>query len=126
MGDNRGVIHNCSECSAEIGTSRQTGNRTLCRPCYLEKQQCKSLKRNYGVTCDQKKQMWLDQNKRCAICREEMTLWGSDGAYVDHNHETGEVRSLLCPGCNRNVATVESTHYENTVEYLDGWKKVRA
>ena len=37
------------------------------------------------------------QHGKCAICHEPPT---TRNLAVDHNHETGEVRSLLCSACN--------------------------
>lgn len=41
------------------------------------------------------------QNKKCAICRKPETI-GKELA-VDHHHETGRVRGLLCNACNRAI-----------------------
>lgn len=42
--------------------------------------------------------MWDDQHGLCAICQETM-----DKPYVDHSHESGEVRGLLCRSCNSAI-----------------------
>lgn len=81
-----------------------------------------SVKKLYGVTAEWKESMWLEQDKKCAICYREVPLWGRDGAHIDHDHVTGAVRSLLCAGCNRNVAAFESSLYEATKEYVNKWR----
>jgi Recombination endonuclease VII len=44
-------------------------------------------------------QMFKDQRGCCAVCnRHESTLVRS--LMVDHDHETGQIRSLLCQFCN--------------------------
>lgn len=51
--------------------------------------------------------MYEAQAGRCAICGEERALEGRGGLHVDHDHATGEVRGLLCSGCNASLATLE-------------------
>jgi hypothetical protein len=52
------------------------------------------LRHRYGITRVQFDQAAKAQECRCAICGEERPL------VVDHDHATGEVRPLLCNGCN--------------------------
>jgi hypothetical protein len=55
-----------------------------------------SLKCKYGITLDDYEAMQLLQQNRCAICGYEH----SRGLVIDHCHETGKVRGLLCQPCN--------------------------
>lgn len=57
------------------------------------------LKKEYGITVDKYDQMFEDQNGRCAICGKHRKEFKKDLA-VDHNHNTGRVRQLLCQFCN--------------------------
>lgn len=48
--------------------------------------------------------MWTAQEGLCAICHQPETVKYGDRVKdlaVDHDHETGEVRGLLCNNCNR-------------------------
>jgi hypothetical protein len=56
-----------------------------------------NLKKKYGLTVDELEQMKLEQMNLCAICHQTPTL---RGLFVDHDHETGLVRGLLCQHCN--------------------------
>lgn len=49
----------------------------------------------YGLTPEQYKQMYDNQKGLCKI-----SSCGRPIKFVDHNHETNEVRALLCKGCN--------------------------
>lgn len=52
------------------------------------------LKRIYGITFDDVKEMRKKQKGRCAICSKKTTL------HVDHCHKKLLVRGLLCRLCN--------------------------
>ena len=54
------------------------------------------LKRNYGLTPEQYNKMFIGQEGKCATCKSEVNY----RLHVDHNHETGKIRGLLCKSCN--------------------------
>lgn len=61
------------------------------------------LMRKFGITIEQYEKMSVEQKHVCAICEKPETavFMGSvKNMAVDHCHETGEVRSLLCTRCN--------------------------
>lgn len=64
-----------------------------------------ALKRRYGITLDQYRDLLKKQGGRCAVCRQlkKRTL------HVDHDHGTGEVRGLLCDHCNRLLGFLGDT-----------------
>lgn len=51
----------------------------------------------YGVDQIMFDAMYFEQDGECAICH------ANEATHVDHNHETGEVRELLCHGCNAAI-----------------------
>jgi len=62
-------------------------------------EQERHLVRKYGITFDDYDRMLSEQGGSCAICGlPEPTNKKLD---VDHCHETGQVRGLLCTSCNR-------------------------
>jgi len=60
---------------------------------YTRKQ---TLRRKYGITPEVYGQMLKSQSNTCAICE----LASDKILCVDHSHETGKVRALLCNACN--------------------------
>lgn len=52
--------------------------------------------RNYGLTPEGYAQILSNQNQSCDVCGEVF----SKTPHIDHNHKTGNVRGLLCVGCN--------------------------
>src|ERR1035437_2799340 len=73
------------------------------------------LKHLYGITPDQYKAMLKFQNNRCAICRKFETTRNKRGTLyrlgVDHNHQTGKVRGLLCMSCNTKLVVFENKNF---------------
>ncbi|MES1975755.1 MAG: endonuclease VII domain-containing protein [Pseudomonadota bacterium] len=59
----------------------------------------KRLKKKYNLTPEEFDALIAAQGGRCAICKTD-TPGGSGTWHVDHNHETGRVRGLLCVRCN--------------------------
>ena len=52
------------------------------------------LGRRYGISAEEADLMLAEQDGLCVICRTAAAV------HVDHDHETGAVRSLLCFNCN--------------------------
>jgi hypothetical protein len=52
------------------------------------------LKHKYNLTLEQYEALLVSQNHACSVCGRKETL------SVDHNHQTGDVRSILCRPCN--------------------------
>lgn len=57
-----------------------------------------------------------EQDGQCAICSEIP----SGLLCVDHNHETGEVRALLCRPCNLGIGNLKDSadRVEKALAYL--------
>lgn len=60
--------------------------------------------RRYGITLEEYDTMLMKQNDVCAICKNPETMKHKSGRFynlsIDHDHETGRVRGLLCRNCN--------------------------
>ena len=55
------------------------------------------LRRTFGITQADYEELLARQGGGCAICGKKP---GKISLHVDHDHETGEIRGLLCVGCN--------------------------
>jgi hypothetical protein len=64
-------------------------------------QRRKHLKWKYGITLEEFDVMLRSQGDRCAICRTEDP--GRNNWHVDHDHETGSTRGILCMRCNNGI-----------------------
>lgn len=60
------------------------------------------LKREFGITLHDFERMLEAQDFKCAICHGELVPW----PHLDHNHETGAVREILCGSCNLGIGHV--------------------
>lgn len=71
-----------------------------------------ALPKNYNITSEDYAAILQRQVGVCAICRREpFEIDGRTGRLrqlaVDHDHETGKVRGLLCGSCNRGVGYLQ-------------------
>ncbi len=58
----------------------------------------------YGLTEDRYQAMVTAQDGKCAICQRVMTP-----PHVDHDHNTGQLRGLLCDNCNRGIGHLKES-----------------
>lgn len=63
------------------------------------------LKYKYGLTPERFEEMLTAQEGKCAICRRPPRP--GKPFSIDHDHETGRVRGLLCQFCNVMLGFIE-------------------
>ena len=81
----------------------------------------KMYKKKYGITLVEYNAMWAEQEGYCLICNEHEDEVKGYGLVVDHNHETNEVRGLLCGSCNAAIGLLKDSPLilESAVAYLE-------
>lgn len=69
----------------------------------------------YGITPEKYKEMFSNQNGKCAICNKEL-----DNCHIDHCHKTNIVRGLLCIRCNMALGLLKDdiNFLKNAIKYL--------
>ncbi len=78
--------------------------------------------RKFGITQADFDRLMEKQKGVCAICKAlPSKRWGV--LSVDHNHQTGKVRGLLCLTCNTMLGRLER-RLKATLTYLDQNAKV--
>lgn len=98
----------CKRCGAPV--SRKTGI-PVCEACRVDDRsrpyrRAIHIKHRYGLSEADYDRLVAQQGNRCAICRT--TKPGSRGEWrVDHDHVTGQIRGLLCDGCNRGIGSLQ-------------------
>lgn len=77
------------------------------------------LKKAFGITIEQYEEMFKKQGGCCAICGDTNIKYGRRLA-VDHEHETGKVRGLLCNQCNRALGYFHDSivNLASAIKYL--------
>ena len=65
------------------------------------------LKRMYGITLEQYEAMSEAQDHKCDICGNPEMNNKNKVLCVDHNHNTGEIRGLLCGNCNVGIGNLQ-------------------
>lgn len=79
--------------------------------------------RNHGLTVDEYVTMFAAQGGLCAICRqpERAANRKPTTLCIDHDHETGRVRGLLCSGCNSSIgyAQDDPARLRAAADYLE-------
>lgn len=68
------------------------------------------LKQEYNITSEQYSELFNKQQGKCAICGKHQSKL-SQTLCVDHSHESGKIRGLLCKGCNSRLGTVEDFEF---------------
>lgn len=76
--------------------------------------------KEYGISLEEYNKMYVAQGGRCAICRrtkDEAHMGQNKNLHIDHDHQTGRVRGLLCLKCNVGLGA-----FEDNVGWLDSAK----
>ncbi len=94
--------------------------RVICAACH-QKQLGLQRRNKYGIMEAEVAGLMESQDSRCAIC---MAFIETD-AHVDHDHESREVRGLLCGSCNRGLGQFRDSPeaLEKAAAYLRNWRK---
>lgn len=89
-----------------------------CEDCHRIKRRESKFLRKYGITIVEWEKMYESQGGKCAICFKE-----SDNLEVDHNHDTDQIRGLLCSNCNKALGLLKEDQeiMENLIKYLKSW-----
>ena len=124
-------------CSVE-GCGEPAKCRGMCMPCYSKKRWADGhrsgsdepevrrntrLKHRYGITSADYAKMLSAQKGVCAICgnpptEDQPKHWGKHLA-VDHCHDTGRVRGLLCNRCNVGLGHISTESLaRSAIKYL--------
>jgi hypothetical protein len=115
----------CYKCGAGVTVAPNTPGRVVCDPCRVDPRKGRTeierqrVYRRYGITEDDYNRMLDEQGGRCAICATDEP--GKKSWCIDHDHETGAVRGLLCSLCNVGIGNLrdDTDILRSAVSYLE-------
>lgn len=114
-----GFRSECKDCRKQYRRRYHKANKDKIRAYYAVYRQehadevlASKLAWHYGLTVAQYRRMLKEQGGVCAICRRKDSALNRQGRprrlSVDHDHNTGEVRRLLCHYCNSLIGMAKS------------------
>jgi hypothetical protein len=91
----------------------------------------KNLLRRIGITLNQKREKFLEQDQKCEICgsmshkNHKKGFEGENGWFADHDHFTGKFRGVLCVNCNMALGQVndDTGILKSMISYLEKYKQ---
>ena len=85
---------------------------------YIKHSREYALIRNYKITSKQYEQILKKQNYLCAICCQNSD---KRKLSVDHDHETGKIRGLICRRCNVGLGMFKDSvlFLSEAIKYLN-------
>lgn len=127
-----GRMNHCRACAAEYGRQWNANNKDKQRE-YNRRQRADPKRKRradmqkralhlkmYGLTPETHDALLAAQGGVCAICHEPGQVWAERNLHVDHDHETNEVRGLLCGRCNVGLGFFreDTDRMLRAIEYL--------
>lgn len=115
----------CQDCDNLRGDSGNPRCKS-CRNLFVKNNKkylanCK-LRTRYGISMQEAEKILVAQGNKCAACEGDFK--GTSDTHLDHDHETGNIRGILCRGCNMALGTVKDStaRLRKLIEYLEAYE----
>lgn len=84
----------------------------------------KYIQLTYNLSWEDYVNMFANQDGKCAICNTDIFLAANDRnktAHIDHAHENGKIRGLLCGNCNVSLGGFNDDVkiMQNAIDYIN-------
>lgn len=109
-------LHSCQDCVNKKAREKRANPNDYTQTAEFKlKRKAWNLSRR-GSTLEQYNELFALQLGGCAICKKTF----NNNVHTDHNHETNEVRGLLCSNCNIALGLLKEDEdiIWNMLEYL--------
>lgn len=109
-----GVFPQCKDCKAKYDQERYERTKDVAK-----QRMRKNRLAQFGLSPEEYDRMLENQSGGCAICGKAAG-YADKRLAVDHDHETGEVRGLLCDRCNLVLGKMEDSPdlLQRAINYL--------
>jgi len=113
-----GITAYCKPCKTEVTNLHVSKNIGY----YKDFWRAYDLKRKYKLTMDEFEAILKSQDYKCDICHTDLKSYSA----VDHDHETGNVRGILCRKCNLGLGGFKDNiaSIENAIKYLEKYENL--
>ena len=100
----------CLECKRQNGAKYRAKNMERCRMA--------NRVGRYNITVNDLDELWIKQNGVCAICGMALD---PEKYRIDHDHNSGKVRGILCHSCNTGIGLLQDSPetLHNAARYLE-------
>lgn len=107
----------CKHCRNEVRRNRY--NKVKDDNQFKTKKKDMQIKWRYGISLEQYNEMYERQGGVCAVCSKV----SDKKLCIDHDHETGQVRALVCDRCNRamGASNDDAVILRLCAEYLESF-----
>lgn len=117
-----GLNKHCNDCLKKGNRAKKPRKKVT-----YEQNRRYNIKRKFGITQDDFNSMLQKQGGCCAICKNPSPTPSKPGAVhgfvVDHCHDSGHVRAILCHRCNKAIGFMDDdpSVAQNAAKYLFDW-----
>ena len=115
--------HRCKSCAKAFTQPATKQWRKNSPEGYTESTKRTKVKLKYGISVEDIENLMIQQNSLCALCKNPISFNSEekkDKPHIDHDHESGIVRGLLCLTCNTGLGMFKDSFdlLEQAKQYL--------